>query len=250
MSKFDQQVRVTGVRRLKGAVTSAMIIAFLGVGSAAAYGAPASASSTNPVAIWEMNEAKGATVMTDSSGHHLNGKIGDEITTGYATKGIVGYQFPFIHNNLPYDPGHVVTVPDNSQLDPGTGNFSVTASFEWTQDDRNIVQKGQETTSGGDFKMEIANGKVDCLFRGSSGNGGVGTALSSGTFHTVTCARTATQVQMTVDGKVVATTKHATGNISNSLPLTIGEKPVCNGTKVQCDPFVGVINRVEIDRPS
>ena len=101
--------------------------------------------------------------------------------------------------------------------------------------------------------MEIANGVIDCLFRGSAGNGGVGSPsglIKAGTFHSVTCTRTATQVQMSVDGKVVATTRHATGTISNSLPLSIGGKTACNGTKVECDPFVGVINRVEIDRPS
>jgi Concanavalin A-like lectin/glucanases superfamily/FG-GAP repeat len=237
---------------MKRVVISLMVIAWCGAGSAA-VGAPIGPSSKNPVAVWEMNEAKGATVMTDTSGHHLNGTIGNKITTGYATQGVVGYQFPYVNNSSPYDPGHVVTVPDNSQLDPGTGNFSVTVSFEYTQTNRNIIQKGQETTSGGDFKMEIANGIVDCLFRGASGNGGVGAPpglIKAGTFHTVTCARTATQVQMTVDGKVVATTRHATGNISNSFPLSIGGKVSCNGRTVECDPFVGAINRVEIDRPN
>ena len=238
------------------AVVFVMIIALSGLAPVPAVGAPANGSATafgsNPVATWEMNEAKGATVMTDTSGHHLNGTIGDEITTGYSGQGIAGYEFPFVNNRSPYDPGHVVTVPDNSLLDPGVGKFSVTVSFEWTQDDRNIVQKGQETTAGGDFKMEIANGIVDCLFRGASGSGGVDSPaglIKEGTLHTVTCARTAAQVQMTVDGTVVATTKHATGDISNNLPLSIGGKTVCDGTKVECDPFVGVINRVEIDRP-
>ena len=237
---------------MRRALTFATMITLLLAGSFAAVATPASASSRNPVAIWEMNEAKGATVMADSSGHHLNGTIGHEITTGYASHGDVGYSFPFINNSSPYDPGHVVTVADNSLLDPGTGNFSVTVSFAYTQTNRNIIQKGQETTSGGDFKMEITNGIVDCLFRGASGSGGVGAPpglIKEGTFHTVTCARTATQVQMTVDGKVVATTHHATGNISNNIPLSIGGKTVCDGKKVECDPFVGVINRVEIDRP-
>ncbi len=230
-----------------------VIIVAFGAGSVAAVSAPTTPSSKNPAAIWEMNEARGARVMTDTSGHHLNGTIGNKITTGYATQGVVGYSFPYVNNSSPYDPGHVVTVPDNALLDPGTGNFSVTVSFEYTQTNRNIIQKGQETTTGGDFKMEITNGIVDCLFRGASGNGGVGAPaglIKPGTFHTVTCARTATQVQMTVDGKVVATTQHATGNISNSLPLSIGGKVDCDGTKVECDPFVGAINRVEIDRPS
>ena len=236
---------------MKRVLTLAMIIIFLGAGSVDAVAAPARASTTNPVAVWEMNEAKGATVMTDTSGNGLNGTIGNKITTGYATQGIVGYSFPYIKNTFPYDPGHVVTVPDNALLNPGTSDFSVTASFDWYQTNRNIVQKGQETTAGGDFKMEITNGKVDCLFRGSAGSGGVGTTLvPQRTLHTVTCTRTATQVQMTVDGKVVATVKHATGNISNSVPLSIGGKTACNGTTVECDPFVGVIDRVEIDRAS
>ena len=237
---------------MKRAVTVAMT-ALLAVGFVAAIGTPASAASTNPAAIWQMNEAKGATVMTDSSGHHLNGKIGNKITTGYATQGNVGYSFPNVSNKSPYDPGHVVTVPDNSLLDPGTGNFSVTVSFEFTVNYRNIIQKGQASTPGGFFKMELATGIVDCVFRGSSGSVSVGSprgSVAAKTFHTITCARTATQVQMTVDGKVVATHKAAVGSIANNQPLSIGGKTACNGTTVECDPFVGVINRAEIDRPS
>ena len=253
MATFEKFLFISRARRMKLALVSAVVFAILGAGSATAIGAPTTASSTNPVAIWEMNEAKGAKVMNDTSGHHLTGTIGDEITTGFSSGGNVGYSFPFVKNNLPYDPGHVVTVANNPLLDPGTGNYSVTVSFLWKQDDRNIIQKGQQTTDGGDFKMEIANGIIDCLFRGGYGDAGVGSPpglVKAGTFHTVTCARTPTQVQMIVDGKVVGTTKHATGKIANSLPLSIGGKTDCNGTKVQCDPFVGVINRVEIDRPS
>ena len=253
MTKIGTRAGIASLERKDRTIASALVIVFLWAGLGATMIAPASASSANPVAIWEMNEAKGATVMTDSSGHHLDGKIGNKITTGYASQGVVGYSFPYVNNKSAYDPGHVVTVPDSSLLDPGTGNYSVTVSFSWKQDDRNIIQKGQETTPGGDFKMEIANGIIDCLFRGASGDGGVGSPpglVKAGTFHTITCTRTAKQVQMTVDGKVVATHAGATGNIANSNPLSIGSKTVCDGKKVQCDPFVGVINRVEIDRPS
>ena len=155
---------------MKRAVTLAMMIISLGAGCIATAGAPASATSTNPVAIWPMSEAKGATVMTDTSGHHLNGKIGAEITTGYVSQGVVSYKFPYVNNSSPYDPGHVVTVPDNSLLDPGTGNFSVTVSFDFTVNGRNVIQKGQATSTGGYFKMEIARGIVDCVFRGTSGS--------------------------------------------------------------------------------
>jgi hypothetical protein len=238
---------------MKRAVTSALMIVFLGAGSVFAFGASASAASTNPVAVWPMGEGKGATVMIDTSGHHLDGKIGNKITTAYIKDRVQNYSFPFVDNRSPYDPGHVVTVPDNSLLDPGTGNYSITVSFDFTINDRNIIQKGQATTPGGFFKMEIANGIIDCLFRGSGGDGGVGSPpglVKAGTLHKVACIRTATQVQMKVDGRVVSTTHHATGSISNSLPLSIGGKTVCNGTKVQCDPFVGTINWAEIDRPS
>jgi hypothetical protein len=41
-----------------------------------ALAAPASAAINRPVAIWQMNEATGATTMADSSGNGLNGTIG------------------------------------------------------------------------------------------------------------------------------------------------------------------------------
>jgi hypothetical protein len=51
---------------------------------------------------------------------------------------------------------------------------------------------------------------------------------------------------MTVDGKVVSTLKHATGNISNSKPLTIAGKQSCDQITVTCDYWVGQIDYVQI----
>jgi hypothetical protein len=111
-----------------------------------------------------------------------------------------------------------------------------------------MIQKGQSGTTGGYFKWQAPKGIVQCLFRGSLGNAGVGsvTALNNGQWHVITCTRTATQVQMIVDGKVTATLKHATGNISNTKPLTIAGKNSCDQITVTCDYWVGSIDYVQI----
>ena len=51
---------------------------------------------------------------------------------------------------------------------------------------------------------------------------------------------------MIVDGKVTMTLKHATGNISNSVPLTIAGKGNCNQVRITCDYWVGDIDYVQI----
>jgi hypothetical protein len=49
--------------------------------------APASAAIDRPVAIWQMNEAAGATTMLDSSGNGRNGVIGANVQEGTALPG-------------------------------------------------------------------------------------------------------------------------------------------------------------------
>jgi len=211
---------------------------------------PASAATT--VASWEMNEGAGATTMADSSGHGISGRIGGDVLTHSVSGGRTGYTFPFLKNGVPpTHPGHLVTVPADSQLNPGTGNFSVTMTlrFKPAANGGNVMQKGQASSPGGYFKLEVDRGGISCLFRGTSGSAAVGTGtMSNDAFHTLTCSRTATAVTMTVDGRVTATRRTATGSISNSAALTIGGKSSCNQRTVQCDYFSGSIDRVQISR--
>ncbi len=203
---------------------------------------PATAATMTTLALWNMNETSGTTLV-DSSGHGINGTIGSEVVKNGAV-----HTFNFLKPNTPpAHPGHIDTVT-SSQLNPGTRDFSVTIRLKWTNSFGNIIQKGQSGTTGGYFKWQAPGGKVQCLFRGSSGNAGVGspTTLNNGQWHVINCTRTATQVTMTVDGALVATLKHATGTISNTKVLSIAGKSTCDQITVTCDYWVGQIDYVQI----
>jgi hypothetical protein len=202
----------------------------------------AGAAATNTLALWNMNETSGSTLI-DSSGHGINGTIGSEVV-----KNGMWHTFTYLKPNTPpAHPGHLDTVT-SSQLNPGTRDYAITIKAKWTNTFGNMIQKGQSGTAGGYFKWQAPKGIVQCLFRGSLGNAGVSsvTPLNDGNWHIITCTRTATQVQMVVDGKVTATLKHATGNISNTKPLTIAGKGNCDQVTVTCDYWVGEMDYVKI----
>ena len=110
-----------------------------------ALAAPASAAIDQPVAIWQMNEAAGATTMVDSSGHGLDGTIGSHVQTGVALAGGgTGYRFPYLRPNTPpADPEHLAVVPNSSALNPGTGDYAVEFRMRTTHSFGNVIQKGQ-----------------------------------------------------------------------------------------------------------
>lgn len=179
----------------------------------------------------------------DSSGHGINGVIGSEVVLNSAV-----HTFTYLKPNTPpAHPGHPDQVA-SALLNPGTRDYSITLRMKWTNSFGNIIQKGQSGTVGGYFKLQAPNGLVQCLFRGSLGNGGVssGRALNDGQWHIITCARTATQVTMTVDG--VQTGKHVgpTGSIANNAALSIAGKLACDQIKVTCDYWVRQMDYVEI----
>ena len=209
----------------------------------------ADAASSRLVARWTMNESSGARTMIDSSGNGLRGSIGREVDTAVQVNGATGYRFSRLPPDTPpAHPQHIVTVPDSAALDPGTRDYAVTVRLRTTHKFGNIIQKGQATVSGGNFKLQIPSGIVQCLFRGSSGTLLISTprALNDGKWHTVTCARTSTGVRLEVDGSTVARRSGKTGKISNSWPLSIGGKTDCDQVKVGCDYYAGDLDYVEI----
>lgn len=210
----------------------------------------ANAAATNTVARWEMNEPTGATVMLDSSGSGRNGIIGSEVKTGLVVDGATAYHFSWLKPNTPpAHPEHLVTIPDSANVDPGTGDYAITLRLRWTHNFGNIIQKGQSGAVGGYFKWQAPRGFVQCMFRGSAGQKGVGSgrALNDGLWHVVRCERTATSVTMWVDGVRVARNTGPTGTISNTWPLSIGGKVNCDQIVVTCDYFPGEIDRVVIE---
>jgi hypothetical protein len=210
----------------------------------------AQAAAGTPVAVWEMNEAAGSTVMLDSSGNGFDGRIGTEVIIGGVVDGATAYRFPRLKPNTPpAHPEHLITVPDNDALDPGTRDYAVTVRIRTTANFGNIIQKGQSGAKGGYFKFQNPNGIVQCLFRGSTGSIAVGSGspVNDGLWHTIRCERTSTGVTMTVDGVLAGRRNGPTGSISNTWPLSIGGKVKCDQIEVTCDYYAGLIDRIQIE---
>jgi laminin G domain protein len=228
------------LRRWALAAVLLIVNASAGVGSAF--------SATTTVADWEMNEPAGARTMRDSSGSNLSGTIGSAVQTGVTASGAKGYRWSS-QNKAGHHPERLVTV-QSSRLNPGTGGFAVTVRFSTGAGDQNILQKGQSTTAGGMYKIDMVKGFVYCTFKGSSGRAAVGSRQTvwNHAWHTIRCERRSTGVTITVDGGTPRTKTGATGNIANTKPLAIGGKAACNGTTIQCDYFVGFVDRAVVQR--
>jgi len=212
------------------------------------FAAPASAAT---LADWEMNEAPGAHVMTDSSGH-VNGTIGSAVQTGVTVLGATGYQWNFTSPTAPPPKPERLVQASSATLNPGAGNYTVTMRYRTTKHFGNIVQKGQAGSAGGYFKLENPSGRLNCVFRGVNASGAFlrkaveSGVISDGAWHVVVCARTPSGLTLTVDGSVVASAKGSTGTISNSRPITIGGKLNCDQVKTTCDYFTGNIDYIKI----
>jgi Laminin G domain len=192
----------------------------------------ADAAATRTVALW-----------------NRKGSIGREVKVGLRIDGATGYRFARLEPDTPpTHPQHLVTVPDSSALDPGDRDYAVSLRLRTTGKFGNIVQKGQATVSGGNFKLQIPNGIVQCLYRGSVTTLLVSSKrrLNDGRWHTVKCERTSSGVTLTVDGTVEARRSGRTGRIANSWPVSIGGKTSCDQVKVGCDYYVGDLDWIRL----
>jgi hypothetical protein len=227
-------------------VGAVLIIAALLVASAATS---AGAAAAYTVAAWEMNESPGSRIMRDTSGHGLNGVIGSEVLAGTSISGATGYRFSRLAPDTPpAHPQHLAVVADDDSLNPHTGEFAITMRLRTTYQFGNIVQKGQATVSGGNFKMQIPSGIVQCVFRGSGGSLTViaPRKINDGNWHVVRCERGYAGVLLSIDGSQVAARRGWTGRIENSWPLSVGGKTGCNQISVGCDYFAGDIDYLRI----
>ena len=218
--------------------SGALILAAIGVGLLAtpAYAAP------TPAAVWGMNETSGS-VMNDGSGHANNGTL-KNIALGVPGVAGTGYGFNGTTSR--------VIVKNSASLNPGLADITITVHVATTTlpaPDADLVRKGYQATTGGDYKVEIVNvggvAEARCYFRGTtkSYQKTVPVAnLLNGAYHTIICQKTATSVNMTVDGKVY---KKATtiGSISNTSALILGA--YSSGSK-SGDWFKGSMDEVSI----
>jgi hypothetical protein len=219
--------------------------AVLVVGAFANAGAAYAATT---VADWEMNEPPGSTTMLDSSGSNLSGAIGSAVVTGEVQSGETAYRW-LGTNKAGYHPERLVTVTSGT-LNPGTDPFAITVQVYTGAGDQNILQKGQATTVGGMYKIDMKAGIVICMYRGADGRASVRSnqTIWDKQWHTIRCERQAKGVTLTIDGGTPKTTLGPTGNIANNKVLSIGGKAYCDAVTVQCDYYVGLIGRAVVER--
>lgn len=204
-------------RFLIGAALSAVpVLAFAG---------PAEAAATTR-ALYHMDDPSR---LVDSSGLGNNGTTtGITSVTGSSGK---GYHFN--------GKTSVATVRDSNTLDPGTATLRVTAHVRFTTPpsssvgDYDLVRKGLAGTTGGYWKMEIfppyagGPGTAFCQYQDAAKKSASirsSRNLADGAWHTITCIKTATNIQLVVDGTTTSKSV-ALASISNSSAMSIGAKP-------------------------
>jgi len=231
-------------------------------GALAVVVATPSVAAADLVVGYEMEEASGTSTLQDSGPLGLDGTIGNlvgrRVFVGNGDYGL-NFQGPKWQPN----DERLALVPDNPQLDPGTGPYRVTVRFR-TNDakDPNIVQKGQSGQTGGFWKVVAHNGWPRCHFRdGNRRTKAIGfvkgypeyVKVGDGKWHTLICERTTTGVRIEIDpGDPEGASnfiRGTIGRIDNSRPLSIGGKVDCDAEGVGCDYFTGQMAYVRIERP-
>lgn len=200
-------------------------------------------------AHWRFNEPSGAEVAVDGSGNALHGVVGDDVQTGISEGKRTSYRFPGVSSSPPAKPEHLVQIPHDDRLNPGSKRYKIAIRMRTFQSSANVVQKGQARSYGGFWKFETHGGLGSCLFRAGDGTQsgvGSGTRITDGKWHKIVCTRTSKKTVMRVDGVVTDTRNSPTGTIANSKPVTIGGKGECDQISVGCDYFIGDIDFIRI----
>ena len=194
--------------------------------------APGVAAGSTVSALWHMNETSG-TVMADSSGNGNNGTL-HNVTLGAAGKSGKSYTFGGAKAKS------YVEVPNAASLNPGAANVDISLWLRTfslpTSGDFDLVRKG--TFQSTEYKIELLqSGAITCVFRGLSANRNAtgGSGLNNGAWHHIECIKTASQVQLVIDGAVVKTSTGTVGSISNTFAVEIGAYPGSDWYKGKLD---------------
>jgi hypothetical protein len=175
-------------------------------------------TSVHPVARWHMDETSGR-VMHDSSGSH-NGTLRN-VHVGRASFSGTGYGF---NGKTSY-----VAVPSAANLNPGRADLTFTIHLRTTgtpprsPDDWDLFRKGH-VRDRGEYKMELQpTGRPSCGFEGTAGYRELVArpAINDGRWHTVSCVKTATAIEVVVDGHVFSKAAKV-GSIANASKVIIG----------------------------
>lgn len=218
----------------------------LAVVVASASTSPSGASTSDVVADWQMSEPATALVMRDSSGHGLDGAIGTGVIPGGGV-----YLFPRAGAG---EDSHRVIVPHSTLLNPGYGDWSVYVRYKTIRgSENNVVLKGNSHDEPGFWKFELQNGSPNCGWVGSGTHIRVftpwaGRNYNDGRWHETTCRRLHDRVTLTMGDGTVYTKMGVIGKVTNTKEVTVGGEIHCGPGWDDCDPFIGVIDKVRLGR--
>lgn len=204
---------------------------------------PAHAATLTYGANWQMNETTGP--MIDSSG---NGNDSTIIEAGVTRDGSV-YHFAR---------GRVI-VPSHPSTTPGSRDFTLTARIhlESNSSGENWVQKNTFSQHGQQIKIENSGKHIHCRIAGSLGVASVWgfgkSAVLLNGYHTVSCSKTATAVQLRLDGHLVHQQLIAVGNVTTTARWSLGGKDPClhpnQPEPAGCDFLQGSLDWVTLTYP-
>jgi hypothetical protein len=213
---------------------------------------PAAGGAAAAAADWELDDLAGSTLMADSSGNGIDGQIAaDAASQGLTLNGSYYHWSDRCPACLPVQKSRVVQVPDDGRLEIPDASVPYTLEFRFrtTHGYGNLMQKGQAASTGGQIKVQLPKGKVQCLFTGIDGRVGTGSGThvyDDGQWHTVQCIHTAATVETWVDGVRVGVKRGSTGPIDNAKAFTVGGKLNCDQVTVTCDYFSGDVDFIRI----
>jgi hypothetical protein len=136
-----------------------------------------------------------------------------------------------------------VDVPSTADLNPGSADITFTIHLNTSGTpppppaDWDVFRKGLYTTGGAEWKMEFQQtGQASCGFEGTGGYAELvaGPAINDGQWHTISCVKTSTAIEVVVDGQVFSKAA-SVGAISNTTDVAIGARPGSDWYQGQLD---------------
>ncbi len=225
--------------KARSGVAVAVLALVLVLGAAVMLAPPAGAATA--VAVWHMDEAPGATVMDDAVDGH-------DGTLRNVQTGVPGWQGSAYSFN---GSSSVAVVPASSDFNPGNANFSFAMHVNFTTVPSAAVGDYDllRGPTRGAYKLEIVarsnrtKAVALCFFEGSAARASLaaGPNLADGRWHALECRKTASAIQLLVDG-VTFTKAAKVGSLTNTAPVSLGAKAYRGGG----DWYRGLMDEVSV----
>jgi hypothetical protein len=178
-----------------------------------------SSPSPTEAAQWNMDETSGTT-MFDSSANHNNGTLYGPVQVGVPGAPGHGTAYSFSGKSdadVPYSPTLVA----------GSANIDISFWLSTTnlpaKGDYDLVRMGDYPAQ--EYKVELlSSNQIACTYHGSSSSNVAtgGASLNDGSWHYVQCIKTASAIQLWIDGVLVHSTSAVIGSVSPPSDVNVG----------------------------